>query len=326
MPARSASPFAFCFIVALSLFVSLQAQQTGNKNFSKQISVVTDNDRYLLQGNDRYYTNGLVARFSKLHPVTNAKTLKRVDHFEVGQKLFTPYSRKIYDVTQIDRPVTGYLYGKYTQSRFLVRNQLVELGASLGTIGKASLGEAMQNSFHKLIGVNSEWWGWIWDYQLKSEPSINLHGKYAVGLLNETSSFFQLTPVTQATLGTGFTNISQGVLIQLGRFNHLHESAYWNAVTQNTSTPAARTEIFFYYHPEVSYQAYNATVQGGLFRKDKGPIVSSPKPFMFVHQVGGMLSISRYILKLEAVLQSKEAKSQLFDHNYGSIQVSYLFN
>ena len=47
---------------------------------------------------------------------------------------------------------------------------------------------------------------------------------------------------------------------------------------------------------------------------------------MLVHQVGGMFTLKRYILKMEAVIQSKEAESQLFDHNYGSIQVSYLFN
>ena len=126
---------------------------------------------------------------------------------------------------------------------------------------------------------------------------------------------------------TSFTNFSQGLFIQLGKFNQLHESAYWKASVQGKQAPGkSRPEFFLYYHPEVSYQVYNATVQGGLFRTDKGPIVSSVEPFMLVHQFGGMFTLKRYILKMEAILQSKEAESQLFDHNYGSIQVSYLFN
>ena len=326
MSAYSIQSYIFCSIIILLSFSSY-GQSAGAKNFSQQLTVVTENDRYLMQGKDRYYSNGLIIKYSKVHRSKNATTLKQVNQYEMGQKLFTPYSRKISDVSQIDRPVTGYLYAKYTQSRFLVHNQLMELGLSVGTIGKASLGEAMQNSFHKLIGVNSGLWGWIWDYQLKSEPGINLHGRYAKGLFDVNTSFFQLTPITQATLGTSFTNISQGMLIQLGRFNQLNESAYWNASVQDNQAPqSGKSELFFYYHPEVSYQLYNATVQGGLFRKDKGPIISSIKPFMVVHQIGAMFTLKRYVLKLETVIQSREARGQRFDHNYGSMQVSYLFN
>ena len=326
MPANTLHTNIPCFFISLLLSFSSFSQTAGNKHFSQQLTVVTENDRYLMQGRDRYYSNGLIFKYSRLHDAKNPSILKQVDQYEVGQKLFTPYSRKIYDVAQIDRPVTGYLYLKYSQSRFLVNNQLLELGVSVGTIGKASLGEAMQNSFHKLIGVSSSTWGWIWDYQLKSEPGINLHGHYAVGLLEVNSSLFQLTPVSQATLGTSFTNASQGLLIQFGKFNPLSESAYWNASVQgNHATQTGNSELFFYYNPEVSVHLYNATVQGGLFRKDKGPILSSLKPVMVVHQVGGMFTLSRYILKMELVIQSKEARSQRFNHNYGSIRVSYLF-
>ncbi len=63
-----------------------------------------------------------------------------------------------------------------------MHNQFFQWGVSAGTIGKASLGKEMQNSFHRLINVNRSW-GWIWDYQLKTEPGVNLHGLYAKELL-----------------------------------------------------------------------------------------------------------------------------------------------
>ena len=196
-----------------------------------------------------------------------------------------------------------------------------------GTIGKAALGAEMQNSFHRLINVNSSLWGWIWDYQLNTEPGVNLHGLYAKGLLDTKTSFLQLTSVTKGTLGTSFTNISQGVFFQLGKLKPLSESAYWNAaISDGSARQIKKSEIFFYYFPDLTYQLYNATIQGGLFRKDKGPIVSKVKPLVFTQQLGALYSFDRYTLRLGIVFKSKEARTQRFNHTYVSIQGSYRFH
>jgi lipid A 3-O-deacylase len=318
-PARAIAAL-FCLTVSFSS----TSQSYNQPGFSKQLSVVTENDRYLMQGRDRYYTNGVFFNYTRVGHAANGEVAKRVHHYEVGQKLFTPYSRKIYDSSQIDRPVTGYLYGKYTQLNFKEGNQLLQWGVSVGAVGKASLGQQMQNSFHKVISVNSDWWGWIWGYQLKSAVGVNLHGLYAKGLLNEQSSFIQLTPVSQAVAGMDYSNISQGFLIQVGKFNPLHQSTYWNATVDNEQTP--KTELFFYYHPEIAYQFYNATVQGGLFLKDKGPLVSEIESWIVKHQFGAAFAISRYTIKLEMILQGKEARSQRFTHDYGGIHFGYRVN
>ncbi|MDE3183512.1 MAG: lipid A deacylase LpxR family protein [Bacteroidota bacterium] len=316
--------FTFLIILLLSCF-KCDAQANHPNTFSKQLSVLTENDYYLFQGKDGYYTNGLVFTYSLVHHAKKSTIIKQVNTFELGQKLFTGYSRKIYNVSEIDRPVTGYLYAKFSQSDFVSHNQLWQWGASLGVIGKASLGEGMQDAFHRLIHVNVNYWGWVWDYQLKSEPGINVHGRYAIGLLN--NSFLQLTPVSQATLGTGFTNISQGMLIQLGKFNPLHQSAYWNGSLQYKEDKSPlRPELFFYYYPCLMYQIYNATVQGGMFRKDKGPITSPVEPFLVSQQVGAMATYKRFTLRLATTFEGKEATSQRFTHAYGSIYGSYRFN
>lgn len=316
--------FSFLILLLLSCFKS-DAQAGHPNTFSKQLAVLTENDYYLFQGKDGYYTNGLVFTFSEVHHAKKSTIIKQVNSFELGQKLFTGYSRKIYYVSQIDRPVTGYLYAKFSQSDFTSHNQLWQWGASLGVIGNASLGEGMQDAFHRLIHVNANYWGWVWDYQLKSEAGINIHGRYAVGLL--TNSFLQLTPVSQTTLGTGFTNISQGILIQLGQFNPLHQSAYWNGSLQYKEEKSPlKPELFFYYYPCLLYQVYNATVQGGMFRKDKGPITSPVEPFLISQQIGAMVTCHRFTLRLATTFEGKEATSQRFTHAYGSIYGSYRFN
>ncbi len=278
-----------------------------------------------MQGKDGYYTNGIMFNYSKIHHSKNPSYIKQVDLFEIGQKLFTPFSRKIYNVDEIDRPVTGYLYLQFLRTGFLKNHQFFEFGISAGTIGKAAFGEEMQNSYHNLIDINSSLWGWIWDYQLKSAFGINIHGKYAKSLLDQDNSFVQITPVSQLTLGTMFTNASEGVLFQFGKLNPQSESVYWNAAMQEKQHNY-HSELFFYYYPEVTWQLYDATVQGGLFRKDKGSIVSEPEPFVFLHQLGAVYSFKRYSLRMAVTFKSKVAKSQQYNHKYGSLEVNYRFN
>ena len=314
-------------VMGTLMAISSTAQAGNSKNFSKQLSLITENDRYLLQGNDRYYTNGIMLNYSLIKHSEKPQLLKRVIKFEVGQKLYTPYSRKIYTSRRIDRPITGYLYGKYSQSNFKKYNQLIEWGVSLGTIGKAALGEGMQDIFHKIIHVNSDWYGWIWDYQLNTEPGINLHGQYAIGLLRNVVPFMQVTPVIKGTLGTSFTNINQGILFQIGKINLLHQSSYWNASAEEASSrDGAGMELYFYYYPELTYQFYNATVQGGYFRKDKGPYISDLEDLVLAHQFGTAFAMSRCTVRLEVTIQSKESKSQRFTHDYGGIHLGYRFN
>lgn len=304
------------------------AQPCVPKTFSRQISITTDNDRYLFQGEDRYYTNGTTITYSTVGRNHNSNITKQVNSFELGQKLFTPYSRRIYSPDQIDRPVAGYLYGKYKRTNFY-SNNLLQLGISIGTIGNSSLGESLQDGFHQVIRVNSDYWGWIWEYQIKDEPALNLHGSYAFSLLNlEVPSFFQVTPVTKATLGTHFTNISQGLLFQLGKFNMMHQSAYWQGNLRGAPRMEFNEgpEFFLYYYPCLMFQLYNATVQGGMFRKDKGPITSSIESLLLSQQVGIMFSFHRYTAGLQVTFQSKEASTQRHKHSYGSFQLGYAFN
>lgn len=311
----------------LLLFFSSEAQHPASRIYSKQLSITTENDYYLFQGKDAYYTNGIIINYSKIHHSKKSGFIKQTDQYEIGQKIFTAYSRKIYEASQIDRPIAGYLYAKFLRTGFMTHNRLFQWGVSLGTIGKAALGKQMQNGYHRLINVDPNLWGWIWDYQLKTEPGINLHGLYAKGLVYTPKSLFQLSPVTNVTLGTSFTNISEGLFFQFGKLKSPDQSAYWNAsVEENPATPVKKTELFFYYYPEIKYQLYDATMQGGLFRKDKGPITSSVKPFVFTQQLGALYSFDRYTLRLGVVFVTKEASTQHFDHTYGSIQGSYRFH
>ena len=309
----------------LLLLASLAGKaQKAPQHSTRQLTVTTENDRYMFQGKDGYYTNGILFRYNKVRQ-PNAESQKQINHFEAGQKLYMPYSRKIYQPSQIDRPVTGYLYAKFSRSSFPSSNVLWQWGVSADAIGKASLGQSLQNAFHDLIGVNSSWWGWVWKHQLKSQLGVNLHGTYSRGLIrSDNASRFQLVPVTKATLGTSFTYISQGLVLQVCQLRPVSQSAFWEAAVEH-SPGKAKPEWAFYYYPEVLYQAYNATIRGGLLLKEKGPITSDVEPFVLTHQIGGLLRLKRYQLRASANFQSKEARTQHFSQRFGSIQFGYSF-
>jgi hypothetical protein len=312
----------YCLLLFLCFTPIAVIAQGGSRKFSRQFTITSENDRYMLQGKDGYYTNGLLLNYTKALQAKNGQ--KRLNSFELGQKMFLPYERKIFLPSEIDRPITGYLYFRFTRTNFPSSNMLWQWGVSVDAIGDASLARSVQNTFHQWINISSRW-SWVWDYQLKSSVGANLHGTFAKGLIADNATLlFQAVPVTKATLGASFANISQGLFLQVGKLQSIHQSAFWNAAVQTNDKPApAKPEWFFYYYPEIQYQVYNATVQGSLLRKDKGPITSHPEPFVVTHQAGVLFSTDRYLLRLAANFQSIEAKSQRFSQRYGSVQVGY---
>ncbi|HZI69282.1 MAG TPA: lipid A-modifier LpxR family protein, partial [Hanamia sp.] len=143
---RRLQPVAFScikrtgFVILLSsVFLVAKSQENQPEHFSKQLSFLSDNDFYLFQGKDGYYTNGFMLNYDKLHHSKWNRFLKQVDEFTFGQKMYTAYSRKIHTPDQIDRPITGYLFLQFSRSDFLKTNQLFQWRISAGTIGKASL-------------------------------------------------------------------------------------------------------------------------------------------------------------------------------------------
>ena len=236
--------------------------------------------------------------------------------------MFTP-PRKIRKVEEIDRPITGYLYGLYSSAYFRKKEAMVQWSASVGLIGKASLAEGLQNTVHDLMDIDVEKWNWVWDYQLNSGVGFNLQGVYAKGWLKKWLKYAELTTVTQVALGTDFTNVTQSAIIQVGKFNSMSQGTLWNASVDRTN--ALGLEVFVYYQPELMLQIYNSTIQGTIYLNDRGPIADGLNLFVVKHQVGLAFAYQRYSIRLEAVFLGREATRQKYSHSYGGIHLAYRF-
>lgn len=310
----------YLLLYSASLLVSIAATaQNETRHFAREFSFTTENDAYLFRKNDAYYTNGF---FFALKTAKERNGKKIISGWELGQMIFTPLIRKTLTPADIDRPYCGYLFLKFSETKFPGNSSVLQYNGGLGQVGEASFGEGMQNSYHKLLGY-SRFTGW--PYQVQNALGVDVGVTYAHTLLQD-SSWIKFMPVVEANLGMNFTNARIGGYLCVGSFENNANSALWNARVQTANTPTRKNhEFFFYWHPEIILQAYNSTVQGGMFSKGSGAVLKDIETVMFQQSLGICYAEGRWTTQLAFVFQTREAVSQKDLHGYGSMQVSYRF-
>jgi len=297
---------------------------------STEIGAETDNDSYLLQGSDRYYTDGIFLYYRHALNVNESSKLEnKVLGFEMGQKIFNPRSGSIADVNGvdqpglIDRPFAAYLYVGSTLN-FLYKNESnLKIGAQLGTIGPYAEGKQIQDFVHDNFGFYHPSG---WEYQVNNEVELNLSVEY--NKLLTRGSWADVSLSSYANLGNGFTGAGVGPLVRLGSFNQLFNSVSTQstAIRKETVAPLNRHEIFFYYKPMFNYVAYDATIQGGLFDNHAGlEITKDKEPFMFSQQAGVAFSTARFVFDIAATFHTLDDKEMVQTHQWASVTGLYRF-
>jgi lipid A 3-O-deacylase len=301
--------------IASILFVIIAIAQDSTSNFNKEISFKTENDAYLLNLNDAYYTNGFFFNYAWATQKTKHKKIQSV---ELSQMIFTPLNRTATIPAAMDRTYCGYLSLKYTQTRFQ-KQHIIQFGGNIGIVGKAAGGEWMQNWYHDLIGF-AKFKGW--QYQIANAVGVDASLSYATNIYEK--GLLKLTPTLQANVGTMHTNAKAGMYAVFGVFEKNENSALWSARVDGGKTIRNRhNELFLYWHPQLIAQGYNATLQGGMGVKDNQQFTQSISPTMFQQAWGLCYAEARWTMRLELVYQSKETPSQTKAQRYGVIQLCY---
>lgn len=296
---------------------SLSAQQMPKPLYSGELSYINDNDAFLLQKKDAYYTNGLFIRYTK---AGESRGHKLTRSFEIGQMIYTPLIRKTASAADIDRPYSGYLYLGYQQNTFRSGRSVLQTAAKVGIVGSNSFGEELQNSYHSLLGYGP-FYGW--KYQVRNALGLDLGLSYARTVF-EDSSWIQWVPRADINLGTTFTNAKLGAYLCIGSFENHQNSALWNArVQKRPATTRRNHELFVYWYPQLIFQGYNATIEGGLFSKGNGAVLGQTNRFMFQQNWGLCFAKGRVTTRIEVVYQTREAVAQTLPQRYASLQFSY---
>ncbi|WP_214229203.1 lipid A deacylase LpxR family protein [Pedobacter sp. B4-66] len=312
--------------ILLFSFLSILAFGASAQTYKNEFGFKSDNDSYLAQGSDRYYTNGLFIDYRRAMDQSKLKTglEKKIYEISAGQKLYNPISGYAPDPTKQDRPFAGYLYVGGALSWFHSNESVLKTSVEVGTTGPNSLGEDGQELLHNTVGFY-ELDGW--QYQIKNEMALNLSAQYTKLLHRTSSNAIDFSFDGYANVGTTFSGAGAGILFRAGGINQLFNSAYTNAVIGNNAKTKAlvKREIFFYAKPQLNFVAYDATVQGSMFNNDS-PVTFGVKPIVFAQQVGFNYSSQRFTFDFGMLFKTKEIKSSAKAHQFGSISMFYRFN
>ncbi|HVW98029.1 MAG TPA: lipid A deacylase LpxR family protein [Mucilaginibacter sp.] len=308
------------------------AAQLFAQTHANEIGIQTDNDSYLLQGSDRYYTDGIYLYYRHALDVKPGGNLaNKVLGIETGQKIFNPQSGSIFfqgadQPYLVDRPFAAYLYAGATLNLLYQNESSLKLSAQVGIIGPGAFGKEVQDFVHDHFGFYHPDG---WEFQIHNEAQLNLSASY--NRLLARADWIDASFASYLNLGNGFSGAGAGGMIRMGAFNQLYNSVS----TQSTAirNPAGNLlhphEIFFYYKPMFNYVAYDATIQGGLFASHNDPnsleITRNKEPFVFSNQLGVAFTTGRLVVDAAAIFHTKEVKEMVRSEQWGSVTALYRF-
>ncbi|MFD0792825.1 lipid A deacylase LpxR family protein [Mucilaginibacter litoreus] len=309
-----------CLLAAAPVFAQTRTTEIG---------AMSENDSFLGQGSDRYYTNGIFIYYRHaLDASKNPALANKVLEFEIGQKIFNAQSGGIPSTEFLDRPFAGYLYAGSSLNLLYKNESNLKLSAKVGIVGPAAGGEPIQNFIHDTFGFYKLTG---WPYQIRNDVELNLSADY--NKLLARASWADISLASYVNLGTGFTGAGIGPLIRLGNFNQLFHSVSTQstASTANVAPPLHNHELFFYYKPQANLVGYDATIQGSMFKDhpEAGTreVTLDKEPFIFSNQLGVSYVSSRIVLDIGAVIQTKDTKQMVKStHQWGSVTLLYRFN
>jgi lipid A 3-O-deacylase len=309
-----------------TLFCTAFSIQIKAQTFKNEFGFKSDNDSYLAQGSDRYYTNGLFINFRHALDQKQLKEglEKKTYEISLGQKMYNPISGYAPDPAKQDRPFAGYLYASAGMNWFYSNESILKTSVEIGTTGPNSLAEDGQELLHKTVGFYALDG---WQYQIKNEMAVNLSAAYTRLLHRAPNNAIDFSFEGYANAGTTFSGAGAGILFRAGGLNQLFNSAYTNAVIGNNPKTRAlvKREVFFYAKPQLNFIAYDATIQGSMFNNNS-PVTFGAKPIVFAQQLGFNYSSQRFTFDFGMIFKTKEVKSTAKAHQYGSISMFYRFN
>ncbi|QVY66823.1 lipid A deacylase LpxR family protein [Polaribacter sp. Q13] len=311
------------FILTIIVFVS--SYTIAQEKFTKEISLVTDNDLYVSAHRDRYYTSGIFLTYRYLSKNKKPSLEKRILEWQIGQEMYTPYKTTVEDVNDQDRPFAGYLYGSFGIKRIYKNNQIFKTSAQIGVIGTNSYAEELQEFIHDIYGFKK---AVGWKYQIKNAFALNFNAEYLKTILETTDNNFDITWVNNLNLGTVYTNISTGFYSRIGLkpLQKLANSIAFNTNLNNNQTDYYReVESFFFIKPMLRYATYDATLQGSFLNKTS-PITNALKPIVFDIELGLKFTVNRLNFGYSFNYNTSKSKDlrYTYGHKYGSIAINYL--
>lgn len=306
-----------CLFPALLLAVCCFFFSAAFAQTTHQLTIVAENDGLISVNNDGYYTNGLHISYQWQKNRPLKKNTEQVNNIRLGHNIYTSrFSGEFYE-KNLDRPITGYLFGDFHQTLYNEKQRLLKWGIGAGLIGPHAYGREIQSFVHELMQIYKPT---FWDLQLHDAFGVTADVAWSPQLTDRSKkSKFDLKPLLSATAGNLFTHAGAGAALVYGRFNANNATAFWN---NHRGTGRSDREIFVYLFPTLYFKAYDATVQGGMFNNKPEAIQGKLNPLFLNAKLGATYAGNKLSLGAAAVYESKQSLTQFSPQVYGSVQVA----
>ena len=288
-------------IVLISFLTASLVAQVEFKN--REFSLATENDAYLLLGNDRYYSNGIIAHYRWVPRHNFADSSKVIFDIEVAQKTYTPQDLLLFNIDDFHRPYAGLLYAGINMSRFKKKTSRAMFGIEAGISGQGSGAEGFQEWYHDTFGFPAPQG---WEYQIPGEFIFNFKSEFNRQIIITPGSF-DLISSTELSLGTAFTHGIQRFDFRVGKLQWLSNSSFKNALigAGSESTPKHNYLILGY---GLQYVAHNLTIDGSIWNDD-APHTEVSTPWVRHLRIGWVSNSDKATFKLTYNWSSPETRT-----------------
>ncbi|MCI2228198.1 lipid A deacylase LpxR family protein [Polaribacter sp. MSW13] len=310
--------FFYFFLISLYSF--------SQEKFSKEISLITDNDLYVSKTKDRYYTSGVFLKYRYLSKVKKENQEKRILEWQIGQEMYSPYKSVVTSIEQHDRPFAGYLYASFGINRVYKNYKAFNTTLQVGLIGPNSFAKELQSIIHNIYGFVD---AVGWKHQIKGAFALNFNADYNTFLAKDASNHFDISWINSAKIGTVYTNISTGFYGRIGfkpLQSILNSIAFNNNLNNETTNFTREAESFIYIKPTLRYSQYDATLQGSFLNKNSD-VTKELIPLIFHLELGFQVTLNRFSLGYAFHYHTNKSKGLRYNGNkYGTIGVNYLLH
>ncbi len=317
----------------LALFVSILVFSEATKGQAIDAAAsfrMIDADAYVrlhyendfFSATDYYYSQGI--NMEVVHPLFKKFFLTKIlvsakGHEQAGIAFehngYTPTSTESTEILYGDRPFAATLTArvlKYSRNDSLRKR--ITSALTLGVIGPAAGGQAMQSTIHQWIN-DSQPLGW--PNQIQNDVVINYEASLEKNLLAK-SGVVAMNAFGKIRAGTLNTRLSSGLVLMFGRLNPRIAACF----TGGAQTRVRKFTFHFYFQPMINIVGYDATLQGGLFNKTSPYTISASEVtrFTFQSNAGVVVSLGPLYLEYFQTFLTREFESGM-SHQWGGVRL-----
>ena len=305
------------FSQAVDNMASFRAMSTN-----RYVRLHYENDYFSVA--DIYYTQGInmemmapsFAKFPLSKLLITSKENKQYG-IAIEHNAYTPTSISHKEILYGDRPFAAALFLKsFSTSSNKEKRLRVTSNLSLGIIGRAAGAHWIQETIHKWIGdTNPQGW----ENQIQNDIVLNYEAGIEKDIIR-AKNYFIWNGFTSVRTGTLSNKVSAGTVLMLGKINSTITSVFSNS----TSTDG-KLNFHLYFQPMVSGVMYDATMQGGLFRKSPYTLSFNQISHLTFQGNAGLVFYVRSIyLEYFQSYITKEFNSGS-DHYWGGVRIGVNF-